>query len=267
MRKVYCTTSVDNDNALGTNLALGYEIEASFPDQYKLGSLEVILGMPLIDMPNYELYDDDEGMLLPENNDYHSGKHLSFFDSETAPEKVTDQIAALFKRLEKWHDGVGEETTFVENTFAGASRGVEDIDGKGKLITYTSTDQGEVFGVAVLTAKKGEPGKASAGKLYPLFGTREAIVTLVAENVEAAKKIGCTKLYTFAPVNDLNIHQVLEEAGFSAVKNPYTNPEIVGRIQELGYKINKASLEDEFARLRSPYKQGEDLIPYELFIN
>lgn len=197
-RKVYCTTNAGNTAAYSLNMRLGYVIEGHLTAQYREGEIEVVLGQ-MLSPQEVDTVPLKPFMVLPEGKESGALGEAEVLDPATASLDVTSKVKAFVEtHLSKWHDEVGDGSGFMENVFEGALRGVEDIDGKGKLIMYVLDEQSRVVGVGVLTLKMGQ-----AAKLYPFIGSEAALRLIFDKMKEQAEALNSRKIYSFVPDLDM----------------------------------------------------------------
>jgi len=128
-----------------------------------------------------------------------------------------------------WHDDLGED--FIDGMVAGHKRELFFQD-KGKIILLGRTAREIPVGMLTYTPKRGGPVK-----VYPLAGTPSAQFGLIEKAKEMAEDNGNHKLYTFAHQADTAQHDLLTVAGF------------IGR-----------------GTLQSPYKDGHDLVAFDMMV-
>ncbi len=209
VRKLYCTTSLQNAPALGLNESLGYRREAVFPGHYHPEKDEVILGKMLRRLPDQS--DRSERMLLENGEPVQIGVRDIDFAQDA------QGIRGLLTHLQGWHNDVGED--FIQNTLSGAVRGAEDIQGKGKRILVAQDADGQLSGTAILTMKMGGPAK-----IYPLVGTAPAQESLLDGITKVAKDLNSHVVYTFSPAWDEQQAEFLRSYGFEQrgeIESPY----------------------------------------------
>ncbi len=202
VRKIYATTSHLNHAVNSLFKANWYTPEAQYPDQYKVGSSEIVWGKILI---------HDSGLVQPEISSMlgsQPGAYVREFNPDTDKvflERVVGQLGTL-------HDDLGSD--FIEATIAGYMRGKEFLgfQSKTKDIRIAFTDHSEsVFaGLGIFSPKRGGPGK-----LYPFVGTKEGQKALVQEFINTSKNVSVRKLYTFCSAFDVNECALLEQLGFT----------------------------------------------------
>lgn len=125
-----------------------------------------------------------------------------------------------------WHDDLGDD--FIDGMVAGQERGL-DFQAKGKAIMISKDSSDRPQGMLTFTPKRGGPVK-----IYPIAGTPDAQAVLLQAAVDLARDCDNHKLYTFAQATDTAQHAVLIAQGF------------VSR-----------------GVLRSPYKDGHDLVAFD----
>lgn len=206
-RKLYATTSHLNEPINHLFVKMGYKIEAKFPDQYKKGSIELIWGKHLEEVPILS-GQEIESVLFEEGNptsieiDSFAGESIDFINN-------TNSL------YQQWHDDLGSD--FVEGMIAGVGRGL-DFQNKGKIILLARSGS-EIKGMVTFTPKRGGPVK-----LYPFCGTPSAQKSLIESAKAIAKKNNNHKLYTFVHSLDIKQLEFLESEGFSKrgeIESPY----------------------------------------------
>lgn len=208
-RKLYATTSHLNSHMNHLFTRAGYNIEATFPDQYKRGSNELIWGKHLI-TPNEVIHTQLRSLLLGETEN--ARRHVKVEPYTEADYEFVQKMNALFQQ---WHDDLGSD--FIEGMIAGHRRGL-DFQKKGKVVLIAKRN-GEPEGMLTFSPKRGNPVK-----VYPLVGTPEAQGALVDKAVEIARQNGMHKLYTFTHEADKDQTDFLTRIGFvvrGVLESPY----------------------------------------------
>ena len=224
-RKLFATTS--HLNAVVNRLfeRYGFGVEATFPDQYKRGSQELIWGKFTPGHPSERQDSLEISVVAP-----YAG-HIATISTYTEVDR--GYIARVNEIYTEWHNDLGDD--FIEGMTKGHERGLQtglSFQEKGKIINVAITDSGEPAGMLTYTPKRGGPVK-----LYPLAGSVEAQTELIDRAVELARASGNHKLYTFAHVEDITQRELLAKQNFI-----------------------------ERGTLRSPYKDGNDLVALDRMI-
>ena len=223
-RKLFATTSHLNTPVNRLFERYGYTVEATFPDQYKQGSEELIWGKFTEGHPDQSAVNGNgrASVVAPPNGSV----------SAITPYTDADRgyVATVNSVYGNWHDDLGED--FIDGMVAGHVRGAESdlsFQEKGKVIFIGRAANGEPTGMLTFTPKRGGPVK-----LYPVAGTPDTEVALLGHVGGFARDRGNHKLYTFAHVADGAQQDVLATQGFV-----------------------------ERGTLQSPYKDGHDLVAFD----
>lgn len=197
-RKLYATTSHLNSPVNSLFERYGYNVEATFPDQYKSGSEELVWGKFTAGHPvgNSAVV---ESLLLPSTDPV---VRIDAYDDEDRR-----FVAGINHTFQGWHDDLGED--FIDGMVAGHERGLS-FQEKGKIILLGKTALGKSAGLLTFTPKRGGPVK-----LYPVAGSPEAQTMLIERAVAIAKDHGNHKLYTFVHEQDQAEQAFLLEKGFT----------------------------------------------------
>lgn len=199
-RKIFATTSHLNRPVNTLFERYGFIVEATFPDQYKHGSEELIWGKFVGAHPFESDLSSAKSVVRPSN-----GKSIGAIKPYS--ESNRGFIADVNKTYGDWHDDLGED--FIDGMVAGQERGL-DFQAKGKVILVAEDVDGEPQGMLTFTPKRGGPVK-----IYPIAGTVEAQTTLLDKAIVMAQNHGNHKLYTFSPTTDAPQHELLISQGFT----------------------------------------------------
>lgn len=224
-RKLFATTSHLNIPVNRLFERDGFNVEATFPDQYKQGSQELVWGKFTQGHPVERTESLKVSVVAP-----YAGK-IALISTYT--ESARSYIYSVNDVYAEWHDDLGED--FIDGMIAGQQRGLQtglSFQEKGKIISVAVTEGGEHAGMLTYTPKRGGPVK-----LYPMAGSREAQAELIGQSVDLAKSSGNHKLYTFSHVEDEAQRELLASQEFI-----------------------------ERGVLRSPYKDGDDLVALDRII-
>lgn len=208
-RKIFATTSHLNEPVNRLFTRYGFTVEATFPDQYKRGSQELIWGRFVGEHPHGSDLDDVRSVVHPSN-----GRPVESITPYTNDDR--EYVARVNSIYGGWHDDLGED--FIDGMVAGQDRGL-NFQAKGKVILIGKDADGEAQGMLTFTPKRGGPVK-----IYPIAGTPEAQATLLDEAVRLARENDNHKLYTFSPATDTDQHRLLAEQGFvqrGVLRSPY----------------------------------------------
>lgn len=222
-RKLFATTSHLNTPVNRLFERNGFVVEATFPDQYKQGSEELIWGKFTDGHPNPNSNGQVALTVVSEHPD-----QVSTIDMYADADR--DYISAVNDVYGAWHDDLGED--FIDGMVAGQERGLRtglSFQAKGKAIFIGKTACGEPIGMLTFTPKRGGPVK-----IYPVAGSPDAQGALLEHATDFARDHDNHKLYTFAHASDAAQHDVLTDQGFV-----------------------------ERGTLRSPYKDGHDLVAFD----
>lgn len=208
-RKIFATTSHLNTPVNTLFQRYGFTVEATFPDQYKPGSQELIWGKFVGDHP-HESDSSSVGSVVHPSN----GRTVETITPYTEADR--EYVAGVNDTYNGWHDDLGED--FIDGMVAGQERGL-NFQSKGKIILVGKDTDGEAQGMLTFTPKRGGPVK-----IYPIAGTPEAQASLLDRAVDLALEHGNHKLYTFSPATDTAQHQLLAGQGFvqrGVLRSPY----------------------------------------------
>lgn len=209
-RKLYATTSHLNAPVNRLFEKYGFSVEATFPDQYKRGSQELIWGKFTDGHPNKVESERARAVSVVG----HAVGPVATIAAYTEADR--DYVAAVSKVYGTWHDDLGED--FVDGMIAGHERGLS-FQEKGKLILIGKTACGEPAGTLTFTPKRGGPVK-----IYPVAGSPDAQAALFEHATDIAREHGNHKMYTFAHAEDDAQHAVLADQGFTkrgVLQSPY----------------------------------------------
>ena len=200
-RKIYATTSHLNIPVNRIFQKCGFLIEAKFPDQYKVGSTELIWGKFLQKREHIPAdLKEDQALTITERG----SEKVQIVDYSDDYYELLKEL--ILDKLSQWHNDIDED--FVRKMILGHFRGT-DFEKKGKVILLAISEEG-LHGCSVVVPKRGNPAK-----LYPLLGTEQAQKKLIEGSELVAKEIGCHKIYTFSPVGDHIQQTLLESLGYT----------------------------------------------------
>lgn len=206
-RKLFATTSHLNTAVNRLFDSYGFAVEATFPDQYKRGSNELVWGKfteghpALADQTVKSLVQEPVGPVVK-------------IDSYTEADRRF--VTYVNNTYNGWHDDLGED--FIDGMVAGQGRGLSYQD-KGKVILLGKTEDDKPVGMLTFTPKRGGPVK-----IYPVAGSADAQATLLDRATDIAREHGNHKLYTFAHESDRAQHRLLTEQDFvmrGMLRSPY----------------------------------------------
>ncbi|HMT01611.1 MAG TPA: GNAT family N-acetyltransferase [Candidatus Absconditabacterales bacterium] len=225
IRKLYATTSHLNDRVNSIFSKYGYNIEATYPDQYKQGSNEHIWGKIQNESTNENL----EVINSVSSNIESVGNIKIHGTVEEEDKEYLDETLRIYRQR---HNDLGAD--FLHMMLKGYERGKENLSfqNKSKMILIAKDEIGNYVGTLVYSPKRGGPVK-----IYPISGTPEAQSQMIQQSLDFAKENGSHKLYTFAHENDFAQIDILEQIGFTLR-----------------------------GKLISPYKNGHNLLTFDLFV-
>lgn len=223
IRKVYATTSSENIPASDLFKKSGFRLEVELPEQYRKGNKELIWGY-FFDFPK-EIFVNNNSLLIKETSENAALLKLSSYD----PTTDAKQLKKVINIIKEWHDDI--DSSFEKQITKAAERGL-DFETKGKLLLIIKNQSSDLCGMAIAAPKRG-----GAVKIYPLFGTKDALSLLIESLISRFKNLGYRKLYTFSHANDEKYIEVLISLGFT----------LRGDIS-------------------SPYKSGHDLAVLDIFV-
>lgn len=222
VRKVYATTSSENAPASELFKKSGFRLEVELPEQYRKGNKELIWGY-FFDFPK-EIFVNQNSLLLTTTKTVPLLK-LSILNPTTDSRHLKKVISVI----KEWHADI--DSSFTNQITKAAERGL-DFETKGKLILIVKDENSSLYGMAIAAPKRG-----GSVKVYPLYGTKEALFLLIESLKNRFKNLDYRKLYTFSHANDEKFIEALTTLGFT----------LRGDIS-------------------SPYKSGHDLAVLDLFV-
>ena len=147
-RKLFATTSHLNTPVNRLFEHYGYHVEATFPDQYKQGSEELVWGKFTEGHPVIETKKE-----VPSTVMQHIGQIAAV---RIFSEINRDFITRVNSVYGTWHDDLGED--FIQGMIAGQERGLQSgllFQQKGKVIYVAETNAGESAGMLIYAPKRG----------------------------------------------------------------------------------------------------------------
>ncbi len=226
-RKTYASTSHLNTPVINMLQQNGYQLEASYPDQYKVGSNEQVWGKHLVATlpPASTVQANFVSLVLP------SKDPVSICQWTQANPEVLATISQIYSQ---WHNDIGLD--FQQALAAAVNRGRETQEfyqSKAKIILEAKTSSTHMHtGLGVFSPKRGR-----SVKLYPFYGSVQAQAQILQTAFTHTQLCQYRKFYTFCSPLDTAQTQILNKLGF----------------QHRG-------------TLQSPYKPGYDLATYDIFL-
>jgi hypothetical protein len=162
------------------------------------------------------------------NSAFESEDSLHGINIEKFDQTVFNFLSESNQIYSQWHDDLGED--FLNGMINGTERDLS-FQEKGKIILIAKCLDKPV-GTLTFTPKRGGPVK-----IYPLRGNLSGLFYLLEECKKIAKSYCNHKFYTFVHKNDTSLLEFLINYGF-----------------------------EPRGLIESPYKNGHDLIPLDIFI-
>lgn len=228
VRKLYATTSEQNEAMNHIFEKFGFEVEAIYPDHYRKGSNELIWGLHII--PPIHAKGVISSAVLDDKTENNPVSIWAYNKSKATDLAFINRVIELFGQ---WHEDTGVD--FIEAILRGHERAADTglkFQDKSKIVFLGNNSPEEPEGMAIFTPKRGGPVK-----LYPIAGTMDSQLKIIEAATVLADYLGNHKLYTFAHVEDVREIKLLESAGF----------------------IKRGVLQ-------SPYKSGHDLVTFDLSV-